>query len=47
MAQKVVQIPEVGEITLKKNSRSKRIKLYVKPNKQVIVSLPALASYQS
>jgi predicted metal-dependent hydrolase len=47
MPQKVVLFPQVGEVILKKNSRSKRIKLYVKPNKQVIVSLPSLASYKS
>ncbi|MBN1821565.1 MAG: M48 family metallopeptidase [Prolixibacteraceae bacterium] len=47
MALKVVQIPEIGEITLKKNPRSKRIRLYVKPNKQVIVSLPVLASFKT
>jgi predicted metal-dependent hydrolase len=47
MLQKVVLFPKVGEVVLKKNSRSKRIKLYVKPNKQVIVSLPSFASYKS
>jgi len=47
MAQKVVHISGIGEVTLKKNPRSKRIRLYVKPDKQVIVSLPMLASFKS
>jgi len=47
MPVKVVHIKDVGEVTLKKNSRSKRIKLYVKPNGQVIVSLPVTANFKS
>ncbi len=47
MVQKVVSLPEIGEVILKKNARSKHIRLYVKPNKQVIVSLPARASFHS
>lgn len=47
MSLKVVHIPQVGEVTLQKNVRSKRIKLYVKPNRQVIVSLPYLSSYKN
>jgi len=47
MTQKVVSLPEVGEVILKKNARSKHIRLYVKPNKQVVVSLPARASFRS
>jgi predicted metal-dependent hydrolase len=47
MIQKVVSLPEVGDVILKKNTRSKHIRLYVKPNKQVVVSLPARASFHS
>lgn len=47
MVQRKVQIPEIGEIILKKNPRSKRIKLYVKPNCEVIASLPSMATFGS
>jgi predicted metal-dependent hydrolase len=46
MPQKVVYIPQVGEVLLRKNTRSRRIKLYVRPNRQVIVSLPYLVRYK-
>lgn len=45
MSQKVVHIPEVGNIILKKNPRSRRIKLYVKPDKQVVVTLPQIVPF--
>ncbi len=47
MPKKTVQIPNIGEVTLIKNKRSKRIRLYVKPNQQVFVSIPFLASYKT
>lgn len=47
MPVKVVQIPQVGDVLLKKNIRSTRIRLYVKPNQQVIVSIPAEASFKA
>jgi predicted metal-dependent hydrolase len=46
MSEKTVFIPPVGQVLLRKNPRSKRIKLYVKPNRQVIVSLPYLVRYR-
>jgi predicted metal-dependent hydrolase len=47
MPEKIIFIPLVGEVLLKKNARSKKIRLYVKPNRQVIVSLPYLSSYKN
>ncbi|MCH2023234.1 MAG: M48 family metallopeptidase [Saprospiraceae bacterium] len=42
---KQINHPEIGLITFKKNKRSRRITLRVKPNGHVTVSLPMLSSY--
>ena len=42
---KQINHPEIGLITFKKNKRSRRITLRVKPNGDVTVSLPVLSSY--
>jgi len=47
MPVKVVQLPGIGDVSFKKNVRSKRLKLYVKPTKQIIVSMPYHTSYES
>ncbi|NOY95722.1 MAG: M48 family metallopeptidase [Chlorobi bacterium] len=47
MSRKIVQIHQIGDVTLVKNQKSKRLKLHVKPDKQVIVSLPYLSSFKT
>jgi hypothetical protein len=44
MTVKVVQVPALGEITLKQSSRSGRIRLSVKPGGKTIVSYPLYVS---
>ncbi len=47
MVEKDFHISKVGKITLVKNKRSKRFKLRVKPDKQVVVTLPYYSSFKS
>ena len=47
MVEKDFHISKVGKITLVKNKRSKRFKLRVKPDKQVVVTLPYYTSFKS
>ena len=43
---KEINHPEIGLVIFKKNKRSRRITLRVKPNGPVTVSMPTLSSYR-
>ena len=46
MAHKVVYIEPVGEITISKNRRSRKLRMTVRPNKQVVVTIPFYSSFR-
>jgi predicted metal-dependent hydrolase len=47
MAQKIVVLPEIGEVTLFKRRGAKNLRLSIQPNGKVRVSLPVWAPYSS
>ncbi len=46
MTQKVVNIDPVGEITISKNRRSRKLRMTVRPDKQVVVTIPFYSSFR-
>jgi len=45
MSSKEIQIPEIGKVTLRKNSRAKHVSISIKPYKGVFLTLPRWVSY--
>lgn len=44
--QRIIEHPELGKVTLRKNPRSRRISIRVNPRRGVTVTLPWLVSYR-
>ena len=46
MAFKTVRVENIGEVTLRKNKRSKNVSISIRPSKGVSVTIPYFLSYK-